>query len=774
MATITGTIPNVIGGISQQPPAARLENTAGDLKNAVPSVVSGLRKRPPLRWISDLIPTPTSTIAVFEWVRTGKPTKFVVIADGTVKVFNQDGSSETVTNVGSATDYIASSPRPSMGFMAVGDTLFIYNKGRYVAKTNPSDSRTDPKRYFTFVLKQSSPKMNYRVIADGVTGSYYQGTDPMAVEDICQPLTDDYNTNYVGSDPALKTGNIVSILFPSATSGTFRGYPTPFMTSYRDELSLFTNLPQNERDGRMVRITGDDGAVDASYWVQYDNNTHSWSEVVGYGAKEELDPSTMPHVLVDDGDGTWTFKEHTWPGREAGDATSNPTPSFVGQQIKDMFLTANRMVILADENVIASEVGEYENFYRTTCTTVLDSDRLDVAALTTDDRVARLYSAVEFNGGILLFSDRNQFVMETKNGLSPNTVNLAATTSFLASPYVSPVKLGTNVLFVDDSDDSAWADLREYLVDDVVGVNTSEVITKQVPELIPTGVNKLIPNATLGLALAFSTSKQNRIYVYSYYMSNAERIQSAWSYWEDTDVSYVSGKFVGNTLYVTFIRDGKLCLGKMDLQETLTGDVDGLEIMLDYRVTDSDVSVSFDGSDSTVTLPYKSLSGNMFTAVLTADGVDVKGTAYNGEPSTTNQIVFRGIDLTGQTFVIGKKYEFLYEISPVFLRDDKKVPIQDGRLQLRYMSFLYHRSSYFRVEVTPIGRSKFTETFTGRTMGKLTDVVGAVAVADGEFSVACSGQPIDTLIQVINDSPFNCRFSSIEWRGSWRGRTTRT
>lgn len=54
MPLINTSIPNFIGGVSQQPAAIRKNNEAEEVVNAIPSPVEGLIKRPPAEFISTL------------------------------------------------------------------------------------------------------------------------------------------------------------------------------------------------------------------------------------------------------------------------------------------------------------------------------------------------------------------------------------------------------------------------------------------------------------------------------------------------------------------------------------------------------------------------------------------------------------------------------------------------------------------------------------------------------------------------------------------------
>ena len=71
----------------------------------------------------------------------------------------------------------------------------------------------------------------------------------------------------------------------------------------------------------------------------------------------------MPHALVREADGSFTFKKLEWTERKVGDEDSNSLPSFVDYAISDIFFYRNRLGLLSGENVILSESDEYFNFW---------------------------------------------------------------------------------------------------------------------------------------------------------------------------------------------------------------------------------------------------------------------------------------------------------------------------------------------------------------------------------------------------------------------------
>ena len=54
MPLISSSVPNLNGGVSQQPATQRLPNQCEEQENAVPLLVGGLVKRPPTNHIAEL------------------------------------------------------------------------------------------------------------------------------------------------------------------------------------------------------------------------------------------------------------------------------------------------------------------------------------------------------------------------------------------------------------------------------------------------------------------------------------------------------------------------------------------------------------------------------------------------------------------------------------------------------------------------------------------------------------------------------------------------
>jgi hypothetical protein len=295
-----------------------------------------------------------------------------------------------------------------------------------------------------------------------------------------------------------------------------------------------------------VDTNGDD------YYVKF-TAKNTWEECWGWNNSARPDRLTMPHALVKEKNGTWTFKPWTWNNRIAGDRDSNPDPSFVGFPINDMFLYGNRMCFLSDENIIMSEADTYENFYRTTLTTVLDSDVIDIAALNTG--VDTLYHAIHFNKDLLLMSDRNQYRLTYNQFIGPKNITIEYTTSFTLSPTIKPVNIASSVYFVDDKEEYNFAKVWEYYPKDNQVGDDADDTTASVPEYIKSGASFLAASTKLKALVLNSVNAPDTLYLYKFFWGTNQKLQSAWSKWVFPDVTKVVwAEFSFNYMYLILKR----------------------------------------------------------------------------------------------------------------------------------------------------------------------------------------------------------------------------
>ena len=772
MPLISASLPNMINGVSQQPAPIRLETSCKEMKNAFPSVVTGLQKRPNTSYISDLSTSVTipDDAAIHLVQRDATEKYFIVCVNGDLEVYDLDGNKKTVSFPNGKTYLNTTKPNEDLRFLSVADQTWILNKSVTTAATDTTESRPNPETLATIYIFQALANKTYAVYIGGslraTTTTNTNTSAETALEGTDEIATALKNALVTAGYTATTENSAVCIsgLSASDTVEVTEGYGGRSMRVFKDSIQEFSKLPPQDVDGRLVKIKGDVEEAGDDYWVSYTNNV--WTETVGYGFGRQLTDTTMPHILVRNADGTFTFGKDTWNSRIAGDDNTNFDPSFVGSKINDLFLHKGRMGFLSGENIILSENAEFENFYRTTTVQLLDTERIDVASTTS--RVSTLYHAIPYNRTLMLFSDKVQFEVTEGESLSPKTVGLEVATSFDASISAKPTAVGPNVYFAVDG--NTHSNLRELFITDQSDNKDSTEITVQIPRYIPSTIVKMASSTTDDIMAVLSSGDRSTLYIYKWYMSGDEKLQSSWGKWAfPTGYTLLTMEFLEQDLFIVYKSNSGIHIDKLTLSEGEGVDGSPDDVLLDRRVTQAECTESYNSTtdQTTITLPY--------TESETWQLVESDGTIPTIVSQTTTQVVVSG-DLTSKSFHIGLPYTFDYQYSTQFLREGERgsqVPVQDGRLQLRYMSLLYMNTAQFEVSVTPTNKPAKTYTFTGRVLGASGNIIGQTGYDTGEFRFPVFSKNDEVEIAIKNATPFNSSFSSTEWEAMYTPKTKR-
>lgn len=565
----------------------------------------------------------------------------------------------------------------------------------------------------------------------------------------------------------------------------------------KGSVSGLSSLPTRADHGFIVEIQGSASTRTDDYYVKFEANTGSgfgegvWKETVAPGIVYKFDATTMPHVLVRENDGTFTFKKFDWSARVAGDTATAPNPSFVGSTIQNVNLFRNRLALLADENVILSAADSYDRFWPETVQTIVDSDPID---LTTGGReINFLVSSLAFANVLLLFSRHGQFRLDsgTTSGLAltPKTATITPITSFEMVDSVDPVGVGRTIYFSVPKGD--YTGLREFFLPDASGpVPVSEEVTSSVPRFVPKNLCTLIATTSEESILAISKDQPKRVYLYKFFFQDDTKLQSAWSYWEvKGNKTIIGADLIDSDLYLVVEYSDGVYLEKVILRPENVDTGTAIEVLLDRKITEASCSVALTnpaGLDvqSTITLPYPIVSGSTMVVVgrYFAGNTIQHGQAIvpisqtlTGGAGGNGTLVVRG-NLTSAKFYVGELYDMLYEFSTQYLKEQPPgggIAVVGGpRLQLRTWTMIFDQSSHFEIKVTPRGRSTFTYPYNGIHPGD-GDLLGSPGIATSKFRVPVMTQNIDAKIQIASSSALPCRLQSAEWEGWYHSRAGR-
>ena len=555
-------------------------------------------------------------------------------------------------------------------------------------------------------------------------------------------------------------------LIDSAT--VYDGYNNQAAFGILKFVQKFSNLPVNAPDGFTVKITGEEGSSTDDYYVSYVAEDQVWRECARPSMKNHIDNTTMPHVLVREADGTFTFKCADWSVRDVGDEDSNPEPSFIGGTINDVFYHRNRLGFLSGENIILTRSADFFNFWMTSATKVQDTDPIDLAV--SANTISTLYNAVTFDTDLILFSQEAQFMLSADGILTPTSANLPpAVTHYEASLKAKPVNAGRNVYFVAER--AKYTTVREFFTAaDNTDAKDVQDITSHVPNYIPNGVYKIIPSTVENVMLYLTEGDETSIYVYKYLFIDSQRVQAAWSKWDMQGVVY-GGQFIDNYLYLIVERNGYYCLEKISFTINTTDfDSEAYRILLDCKHSYQIPADCYDSLNDETTVSVSDIFGDIYEQDRQYSAVASDGTYAKAKEG---KLVFIG-DYSNQVLTVGINYNFKIVMSTIMVKQSDNGSTQaliEGRLQLRQMWFNYADSGYFKVTVDIKDKQAYVYEYTSRLLGTRFNILGAMPFTTGSFKFPIQAKNENVNICLETDTPLPVSLVGAGWIGNYQRRT---
>jgi hypothetical protein len=662
---ISQSIPNLANGVSQQPFTLRLASQAELQENGLSTTSQGLRKRPPTKHLKKIL-SGTYTNSYIHTINRDEVERYVtVFTDGDLKVFDLNGNEKTVLFPSGKTYLAATDPSTSFRAVTVADYTFIVNKTKTV--TVGSTFATSRPAEALINVKAGNYGKIYNIIIDGTTRATLTTPNGGAATDAPAIATDYiatqlYNGLVAWGGAGYSFARYGSVIHIQKSSGDFTircedGFNNGAMLALKDQVQKFQDLPANAGvNGFAVEVVGDKQTGFDNFWVRFDaTGSGSWRETIEPGTRLGYTASTMPHTLVRNADGTFTFAPATWNDRKVGTLDSNPDPSFVTRKITDIFFFRNRLGFLADESVIFSEASEFFNFYRTTVNELLDSDPIDVTVSHT--KVSTLQHAIPYNRQLLLFSAQSQFVVEAGELLTPKTIAIKQATEFESDPQAKPAGIGKNVYFTVPKGE--YTGVREYFpVDEVSGINDSLEITGHVPQYIPANAFKIAPCLVDDAFVVLSKNDPSSVYVYKFFFNGQEKLQSSWSKWTfGSGDSVLNADFILSDLVLLIQRSDGLYLEKLSVALGDIGSNEPYNVHLDRKITVAKANMTWDGTYTNIATAYLPgpISSGVWEAVI-AKGQPKKAGTRLAVESTSSGARIKG-NFTDCDLIIGRQIQ---------------------------------------------------------------------------------------------------------------------
>lgn len=826
MPNITQNIPNLVNGVSQQAPTLRLDTQGEEQINAYSSVVGGLQKRPPGVYLRQVPSAPDAFTTLID-----RPSgRFLVTirdVDGTVTptVSWLDGATDQPLETPNGLGYLqCDNPATELRCVTVGDSTIIVNR---TVHTDMATDLTDALSEEALItVRTGKANTTYSVLIDGIVAARYTTTTDAATyktEAIADALFDNLTSGTVDEStttvieksksgyrsPDGMGGTVTTVttqpsdldrddlnfVLQGSTIHAYSDDDTAFTITVLDtegdsltqvirhEIDALADLPSKAPDGYKVKITGDGESEADDHWVVFAGDDSDsplpggqWEESLGPGIKYKFNPGLMPHILYPDPGvaGGFIFGQITWPERTAGDDDMAPVPSFIGKRIEDVTYHLSRLCFVSDINLHFSAVQDLFNMFRTTVTDLLDDDPIDVEVASSQGSTLR--NAVRSDRKLIIFSDREQFVVEGNDGepLTPSTISANAITAFNSNPDVRPMVVGRYMYFPFDRGN--YSGLREYLVPSDIETFDAADITAHVAKYIHGNVRQMAATTNEDLIAVRCDEATDTVYLYKYFRSGNEKIQSSWSKLVfGAEVRHIG--FIGSDLYVAvgpyneYDEDDEATLIRLPF--AVGEDID---VYLDRRITEADCVVNYNEEDdqTSIALPY---APENIDIVVREGGVQPEGTRVPVEYFVLDEknVVVDG-DYSSEKFFIGERYSMLYEFSTFYVKQRSQSGgssiVPGGRLQVRRIRLVYDETGNFTVTVKSPGRDDAVQTFTGRILGSANNLLGLPAVESGEFSMGVGSDNKRVRIIVENDSHLPSNFTSASWEAAFNRRST--
>jgi len=515
--------------------------------------------------------------------------------------------------------------------------------------------------------------------------------------------------------------------------------------SFKDTAKSFSSLPAATAVGFTTKVIGDNQRGEDDFYVQYKDGTSSsgqWVEVAepsrpNSPVYNELDATTMPHQLKQNADGSFSFEAIAWDARIAGDDNTNPFPSFVGTTINEVFFHKNRLGFLASDNVIFSELGGYYNLFRTTVRTLLDTDPIDVAVGQTD--VTLLKAAIPFQEQLLLFSETGQYTLTSTHLLTPTEVAVERATAFDCDLNASPVAAGTSAFFATST--GAGTGVREMYTQNEFGVKDAGETTGHVPTYIEGNVQKMISSSSLNTLMLQASTNAEHLYVYRWYDTDKERLQSSWSKWTfSRDI--LDFAFDDSSVYFVFDREDGAYLEELSFEQdrvlNLAGGQIGLPLDRRVRLNNHAAYQTF----ATDNGEYPATGGG--GRYVDSNGVDLTGSGITPSSSSDYPLFY------------GQVISFKYELSEQNYKPDGRIASDIARLQLRNIRVTYQDTANVTVKTTPEGRDTSSVTYQSD---------GSAGSFDGVVLAGVQSNAKGTSIVLENNTVYSLSIQGAEWEG---------
>ena len=546
------------------------------------------------------------------------------------------------------------------------------------------------------------------------------------------------------------------------------------------EVNDVGDLPSQCKHGMVVEVVNSIADED-NHYVKFNGNNDrdgegTWQECPKPGRTTRFNYAKMPVALIRTADANFrltqlddssytvlgvTHKAPFWDDALVGDSVTNAEPSFIGRPINKMLFFRNRLIILANEFIIASRPGDYLNFWSKSAISFVASDPIDISG--SSEYPAIFYDGIQVNTGLVLFTKNQQFMLTTDSDtFSPLTAKINALSTYNFNFTTNPISLGVTIGFLDN----AGKNSRFYEMANIRREGEPQLIEQSavVSRLFENDL-KTISNSRENSVILFSDDTTSTMYGYRYFDNVKDRKLASWFKWTlPGTIKYHCMQ--DDSLYVV-LQNGT---ARQLLKYSIKMDAETIRLAenrvhMDYLMSTSGWTYNASTKKSTKAKPT-GLNGVGQIAAYDVDGTNAIGN-YALVTVNGSNLEIDG-DWSGQTFLIGYLYTMSVTLPTIYFqqqsgenwRSDTRSNTIIHRVKLAFGPVGVYETTLVRK-----GRNDYTELF------ELTPANQYLANSEGIFdddilrTIPIYDRNINASLTIKSTHPSPATIHNLTWEG---------
>lgn len=683
---LEGAISGTLQGVSQQTPTERLAGQCSEQINMLADPVTGVRRRPSTEYKSAL-PT-LGVISSSELFTTtyedvgGARVLCINPTTGAYSVFDTVSGLVVLSGI---EPYFIASNATDIRAVSLGGVLYLVNTDKAIETTVDNTGKINPENTGFFFIRSGAFSKTYTVVLRVGSDEYvgeYTTPDGTSVGDAALS-TPEYIATRVRESLVLgagasspwftRAGSTVSIQVPAGAVTVSSDSGSSYIgVSHTSQVALETDLPPYlpaVADGFLCAVGV--GPTDTAWYV-YRDSTRTWLEVGAYNSPSGLTAASTLRKLTATG-----IEPFILEGRLAGDDVTNESPTFIRDgRITGLGVYQGRLVVLSGAYLSASASGKPSRFYRSTVTSLLPSDRIDIASGSAQN--AAFKQAIQFNRDLVLLGDTVQAVVPAgQTLLTPETASIVLTSDVVCDSKVRPTLTMQTLLYPSPRSAQFSAVLELVPSQYTQSQYVTQDVTTHIPKYLQGRVRFASGSTSAGMAVFGVSGELEALIAHQYHFNSEGKVQQAWHKWT-LPYPILGVEFTRTGMYLIVDINNAAHILFMDVRvggAGLTGEQSAFV----------DAYAPVDIIDGVVSIPSHLVGVAEDKLLLVVSSGSMQGESL-GIKSVTMGELHTVFPVAAQQAWLGLCFRSLYSPTPPVLRDQNEVAIGTERVGLlRYV-----------------------------------------------------------------------------------------